>query len=75
MTNLDKESLKGITALLIHAAKIDELYSEHEKDIIKNFIKSFSKEENIDNFLFECEKIEENSNQLLSFTNIIKKNL
>ena len=73
MTNLDKESLKGITALLIHAAKIDELYSEHEKDIIKNFIKSFSKEENIDNFLFECEKIEENSNQLLSFTNIIKK--
>ena len=73
MTNLDKESLKGITALLIHAAKIDELYSEHEKDIIKNFIKSFSKGENIDNFLFECEKIEENSNQLLSFTNIIKK--
>ena len=73
MINLDKESLKGITALLIHAAKIDELYSEHEKDIIKNFIKSFSKEENIDNFLFECEKIEENSNQLLSFTNIIKK--
>ena len=73
MTNLDKESLKGITALLIHAAKIDELYSEHEKDIIKNFIKSFYKEENIDNFLFECEKIEENSNQLLSFTNIIKK--
>ena len=56
MTNLDKESLKGITALLIHAAKIDELYSEHEKDIIKNFIKSFSKGENIDNFLFECEK-------------------
>ena len=73
MINLDKESLKGITALLIHAAKIDELYSEHEKDIIKNFIKSFYKEENIDNFLFECEKIEENSNQLLSFTNIIKK--
>ena len=73
MTNLDKESLKGITALLIHAAKIDELYSEHEKDIIKNFIKSFSKEENIDNFLFEFEKIEENSNQLLNFTNKIKK--
>ena len=45
MNKLDKESVTGISALLVHAAKIDEIYSEHEKDLIKNFIKSYLKDE------------------------------
>ena len=31
MKKLDKESVIGISALLVHAAKIDEIYSENEK--------------------------------------------
>ena len=45
MTKIDKESVIGITALLVHAANIDEIYSDHEKDLIKNFIKSYLKDE------------------------------
>ena len=37
MNKLDKESVVGISALLVHAAKIDEIYSEHEKNLVKNF--------------------------------------
>ena len=74
MNKLDKENVIGISALLVHAAKIDEIYSEHEKDLIKNFIKSYLKDDNIEKILEEAEEIEKNSNQLLNFTNIIKKN-
>ena len=74
MNNLDKESVKGIAALLVHAAKIDENYSEDEKLLIKNFIKSYLKDEDLDSFLKKSEEMEKNSNQLLNFTNIIKKN-
>ena len=35
MNKLDKESVIGITALLVHAANIDEIYSDHEKSLIK----------------------------------------
>ena len=74
MHNLDLKNLTGIVALLVHAAKIDEQYSEHEKTIIKEFIKSYSKESKSDDNLKEAEKIESNSNHLLSFTNIVKEN-
>ena len=74
MNNLDKSSITGISALLVHAAKIDEIYSNHEKDLIKNFIKSYLEDENVNEILKEAEKIENNSNQLLNFTNIIKQN-
>ena len=73
MNKLDKESVTGISALLVHAAKIDEIYSEHEKILIKNFIKSYLKDEDINNILKEAEEIEDNSNQLINFTNILKK--
>ena len=36
MKKLDKESVTGISALLVHAANIDEIYSDHEKNLIKN---------------------------------------
>ena len=67
-------SIIGITALLINAAKIDEQYSEHEKELIKQFIKSYSKDKKEDEILKKAEEVENNSNQLLNFTNIIKKN-
>ena len=74
MKNLDTESVTGIAALLIHAAKIDEIYSEHEKSLVKDFIKSYLGDNNIDEILKKAEEIEKNSNQLLNFTNIIKQN-
>ena len=74
MNKLDKESIVGIAALLVHAANIDEIYTDHEKDLIKNFIKSYLNNEDANKILNEAEKIESNSNQLLNFTNIIKKN-
>ena len=74
MNKLDKDSVTGISALLVHAAKIDEIYSEHEKVLIKNFIKSYLKDGDIDKILKEAEDIENNSNQLISFTSILKKN-
>ena len=71
---LDKDSVIGISALLVHAAKIDEIYSDHEKDLIKDFIKSYLKDANTTDVLNNAEKIESNSNQLLNYTNIIKQN-
>ena len=64
-----------ITALLIHAAKIDENYTENEKKIIKralinlNKIPSHEAEETIR----LAEKKEEESNQIVEFTREIKK--
>ena len=74
MNKLDKDSVLGISALLVHAANIDEIYSDHEKDLVRNFIKSYLKDEDASSMLKRAEEIEKNSNQLLSFTNIIKKN-
>ena len=74
MKILDQESITGIAALLVHAAKIDEQYSDQEKLLIKEFIKSYLKDANNDEIFKKAEKLEQNSNQLLNFTNIIKKN-
>ena len=73
MNILDEESIIGITALLVHAGKIDEQYSDHEKILIKEFIESYLKNSDNDEILKKAEKIEQNSNQLLNFTNIVKK--
>ena len=73
MNKLDKESVTGISALLVHAANIDEIYSDHEKNLIKDFIKSYLNEDT-DKILKKAEEIENNSNQLLNYTNIIKAN-
>ena len=74
METLNKNNITGIAALLVHAAKIDEKYSDQEKNLIKDFIQSYLKDENKESILINAEEIEKNSNQLLSFTNIIKKN-
>ena len=74
MSELDKESVVGISALLVHAANIDEIYSDHEKNLVKNFIKSYLEDADTNQILKKAEEIENNSNQLLNYTNIIKKN-
>tara|TARA_A100001015_G_scaffold34319_1_gene37993 strand:+ start:53 stop:442 length:390 start_codon:yes stop_codon:yes gene_type:complete len=74
MSKLDKKSVIGISALLVHAANIDEIYSKHEKDLVKEFIKTYLEKDNADEILKEAEEIENNSNQLLNYTNIIKEN-
>tara|TARA_B100000989_G_C19455856_1_gene433977 strand:- start:665 stop:1054 length:390 start_codon:yes stop_codon:yes gene_type:complete len=74
MSNLDKNNIIGISALLVHAANIDEAYTDHEKGLIKDFIKSYLQHEDVNNILKKAEEIENNSNQLLNYTNIIKKN-
>ena len=74
MNKLDRESVIGIAALLVHAANIDEIYSNHEKDLIKEFIKSYLENDDTNQILKKAEEIEKSSNQLLNYTNIIKKN-
>jgi len=74
MKKLDKESIIGIAALLIHAANIDEIYSDHEKKLIKDFINSYLKDDDANEILKKAEEMEDNSNQLLNYTNIIKEN-
>ena len=66
-------SLIKITALLIHAAKIDENYTEKERKIIrKTIVELDSKDNNIDEVLIKAEEIEKNSNQILDFTKEVK---
>ena len=72
LKNEDK-LLTKVGALLIHAAKIDEQFSENEKILIKDFISSYLKDENVENIFSEAEILEKNSNQLLTFTKLIKE--
>ena len=74
MNKLDKNSVIGISALLVHAANIDEIYSDHEKNLVKSFIKSYLNNVDTNEILKEAELLEKNSNQLLNYTNIIKQN-
>ena len=64
-----------IIALLIHAAKIDENYTENEKKIIKKVIMDLNKisSNQADELLKLAEKKEEESNQIIEFTKEIKK--
>ena len=73
MLKLDQKQIIGIAALLIHAAKIDEIYTEKEKKIIISFIKNNTEDSSeIEKIMNEAEKLEANSNQLLDYTKIIK---
>ena len=62
-----------IAALLIHAAKIDQDYTNLEKKIIEQTIIDFgAKEDDLEFIMKEAKKIEENSNQILDFTKEVK---
>ena len=66
-------SLIKITALLIHAAKIDENYTDKEEEIIKKTLNELGVEDkNISKTIKEAKIIEESSNQILDFTREVK---
>ena len=71
---LNKESdLINVACLMIHAAKIDENYTDKEKIIIKNtLIKLDNNNEDIDKVILEAEKKESDSNHIQDFTKNIK---
>ena len=65
--------LSKIAALLIHVAKIDENYTEKERDIIKKAIIGLgAKNELANTIILEAEEIEKESNQILNFTKEVK---
>ena len=65
--------LTKVTALLIHAAKIDENYTNKEEEIIKEtLLKLGSDIDIIPKIITEAKTIEENSNQILDFTREVK---
>ena len=60
-------------ALLIHAAKIDENYSDIEKKIIKKTLIDLGiNKEKLEEILKKAENAEKDSNQILEFTREIK---
>ena len=65
-----------IIALLIHAAKIDDNYTDVEKKIIKKALISLNTvtSSEAEELLKKGEKIEQESNQIVAFTREIKKN-
>ena len=69
-----KESdLIKVSALLIHAAKIDQNYSSQEQKIIKQTLREFgADDENLEEILKNGEKIENDSVQILDFTREVK---
>ena len=77
--NLDEKNIDLIKmiSLLIHAAKIDENYTEKEKSLIMNFIEMSSKKKldkkEIFKLMNDAETHEKNSNQILEYTQEVKK--
>ena len=65
-----------LTALLIHAAKIDENYTNAEKEIIKKAIinLNITESDKVEELIKQAEKKEQDSNQIIDFTKEIKKN-
>ena len=69
----DTNFLTKICALLIHAAKIDENYTEKEEEIIKKtLIELGLTKDKILETIKNAKIVEENSNQILDFTKEVK---
>ena len=69
----NNELLSKTASLLIHAAKIDENYTNKEKEIIKKtLIELGAKYSEADQIITNAEINEEKSNQILDFTKEIK---
>ena len=65
-----------IAALLVHAAKIDNNYTDIEKEIVKKALINLNAAppNNVEELLKKAEKKEQQSNQIIEFTREIKKN-
>ena len=73
ITKNDDELLSKTASLFIHAAKIDENYTDKEKEIIKKILIQLGVEESkADQIMLTAEINEEKSNQILDFTREIK---
>ena len=74
--NNTSESNVLVAALLVHAAQIDEKYTEVEKQIIKKALVKIYKinDKESEDLISKAEKIEQESNQIIEFTKEIKKN-
>ena len=65
--------LTKITALLIHAAKIDENFTIEEEKIIEETILNLgANKDKVKQIIIESKKIEEKTNQILEFTREVK---
>ena len=70
---IENNFLTKVCALLIHAAKIDENYTEKEEEIIRKTLEELSvKNEDISKIIEKAKIIEESSNQILDFTREVK---
>ena len=70
---VDTNFLTKVCALLIHAAKIDENYTENEETIIKKTLLELGcSEDDLYKTIKDAKTIEENSNQILDFTKEVK---
>ena len=74
-TNNNSEDLVLITALLVHAAKMDENYTVDEKKIIEKALSKLTKKNSneISQIITLAEKKESEANHILNFTKEIKK--
>ena len=73
ITKNNDELLSKTASLFIHAAKIDENYTDKEKEIIKKSLIELGVEEsNADQIMLTATISEEKSNQILDFTREIK---
>ena len=72
--NIDNKNIL-ITALLVHAAKIDDNYTNAEKELIKKALMELTSvsQSEADELLINAEKKEQESNQIVEFTQEIKK--
>jgi len=69
----NKNFLSKVASLLIHAAKIDEVYTDDEKEIIKKTLITLGAEtSNINKIMSDATLNEKNSNQILDFTREVK---
>ena len=72
-SNNSNSYIEKIAALLIHAAKIDENYSNEEESIIKKTLINLGANENeLQSLIDKAKIIEENANQILDFTREVK---
>ena len=71
---IDSDSdLLNVACLMIHAARIDENYTDKEKKIIKNTLSKLNdNNEDIDKLILDAEKKESDSNHIQDFTRNIK---
>ena len=72
-SNLESKNIL-IASLLVHAAKIDENYTDIEKQIIKKALIDLLNinEDQVEELLKQAEKKEEESNQIIEFTREVK---